>query len=215
VCWLVQPLYVVVELLVAAAASASYSLRDDTISALGQLGCGPGHTGSGVDVCSAAPVVLDAAFVVFGVLRAVGAVLVRPLLGGGGWGAAACGLWVVSGAAAAAVGLAPVDVGPALHAAVALPVFVLQPLALLATGVAVGRSGAIGPGVPRSGLVVGAVTVVAAAGFAGRLGAGTWVGAFERLTLWPAYPWLAVAAWALLVGRRDGGTTGPADTGVS
>ncbi len=40
--WLVQPLYVAVELLVAAAASAAYSLRDDTISSLGQLACASG-----------------------------------------------------------------------------------------------------------------------------------------------------------------------------
>lgn len=206
-CWLVQPLYVVVELLVAAAASASYNLRDDTISALGQLGCAPGHAGSVVDVCSGAPVVLDAAFVVFGLLRAAGAVLLSPMVGGGTWGAAACGLWVVSGASAAAVGLAPVDLAPGLHAAVALPVFVLQPLALIVSGVALGRSGATGPRVAWSGLVVGAVTLLAAVAFSTRLGAGTGAGALERLTLWPAYPWLAVAAGGL-VAHRTRRTTG-------
>lgn len=200
-CWLVQPFYLVIELVVAAAASSSYSLRDDTISALGQLGCAPGHEGSLVEVCSAAPVGLDTAFVVFGVLRAVGAVLVRPLVGGGGWGTAACGLWVVSGTAAAAVGLAPVDVVPGLHAALALPVFVLQPLALVVTGVALGRSRPPRRWLAGSGVSVGAMTLGAAAAFGARLGAGSWVGAFERATLWPAYPWLAGAAW-VLVSRR-------------
>ncbi|GAB3876921.1 hypothetical protein GCM10028802_15940 [Terrabacter terrigena] len=207
-CWLVQPLYVVVELLVAAAASASYSLRDDTISALGQLGCAPGHEGAVVDVCSAAPAVLDAAFVVFGLLRAAGAVLLRPAVAGGGWGTTACALWVASGIAAAAVGLAPVDVVPGLHAGLALPVFVLQPLALVVTGVALGRSGATGPRLARSGLAVGAMTVAGAAAFGARLAGGPWVGALERATLWPAYPWLAGAAWVLM-SRRARGASDP------
>ena len=131
--WLVQPLYVVVELLVAAGASAAYSLRDDTISALGQLTCAPGHSGSALVVCSPRHIVLDVAFVVFGVLRVLGALLLRPSLAPGSARTAATALWVVSGSCSAAVGFVPVDQHPGLHALVAAPVFVLQPPAVLAT----------------------------------------------------------------------------------
>ena len=36
-----------------------------------------------------------------------------------------------------------------------------------------------------------------------RLGDPTWVGALERLALWPTYTWLAAVAWALLGARRS------------
>lgn len=198
-----QPVYLLVELLVAAAASASYSLRDDTISALGMLTCAPGHAGAAVDVCSSGHVALNAAFVVFGLLRAAGAVLLRPRLGAGGWALAAVWLWVVSACFAAAVGLVPVDQLPGWHAVVAVPVFVLQPLAVLVTAETLRRSRAVSRGVARSGIVLGGIMVAAAAAFGLRLGDPTWVGALERLALWPTYPWLAVVAWALLVARRS------------
>lgn len=202
-CWLVQPAYVLVELLVAAGASAAYSLRDDTVSALGMAACSPGHAGSVLDVCSPGHGLMNAAFVAFGLLRAGGAALLRPRLGGQAWGAAAAWLWVISGLAAAAVGLAPVDRQPVWHVVAALPVFVLQPLAVLATAGALRRSAAVPPGVWVAGQVVGAVTLAAAAAFGARLGGPTWVGGLERLALWPAYVWLGVVALALLVASRS------------
>lgn len=204
-----QPAYVLVELLVAvvavgaAGASAAYSLRDDTISALGMLTCSPGHGGSLVDVCSPAHAVMNLAFVVFGLLRAAGAVLLRPRLGAGTWGVAAVCLWVVSALAAAAVGLVPVDQQPGWHVVAALPVFVLQPVAVLATAEALRRSGAASRAVARSGTLIGALTLAAAVAFGLRLGSPTWVGGLERLVLWPAYVWLAVVALALLVASRS------------
>lgn len=198
-----QPAYVLVELLVAAGASAAYSLRDDTISALGMLTCSSGHAGSLVDVCSPGHAVMNLAFVVFGLLRASGALLLRPRLGAGTWGGTAVWLWVVSALAAAAVGLVPVDQQPGWHVVVALPVFVLQPLAVLATAEALRRSGVVSRAVARSGTFVGALTLAAAAAFGARLGGPTWVGGLERLALWPAYVWLGVVALALLVASRS------------
>jgi hypothetical membrane protein len=200
--WLVQPLYVVVELLVAAGASAAYSLRDDTISALGQLTCAPGHSGSALVVCSPRHIVLDVAFVVFGVLRVLGALLLRPSLAPGSARTAATALWVVSGSCSAAVGFVPVDQHPGLHTLVAAPVFVLQPPAVVATALALRRThGAVHPWVVSSGFAVGALTLAAAAAFGVRLGEQTWVGGLERLALWPAYLWLGAVGAGLLARR--------------
>ena len=193
-CWLVQPFYLVVELLVAAAASAPYSLRDGTISALGQVGCAPGHDLSAVAVCSNGHAVLNAAFVVFGLLRAIGALLLRGRIDPTWWRTAAVGLWVASGPCCAAVGLAPVDQHPLAHAWAAAPVFVMQPAAVLATAIALRRSADARSGVGTAGLVVGAVSLVGALAFGLRLGEPTWVGALERLALWPAYVWLGLVA---------------------
>ena len=204
-CWLVQPVYVLVELLVAAGASAAYSLRDDTISALGMLACSPGHAGSVVDVCSPGHGaderrVRRLRSAACSGRRAAAAEARRR----GTWGAAAVWLWVVSGLSAAAVGLVPVDRQPGWHVVAALPVFVLQPLAVLATAEALRRSGAVPPGVAVSGLVIGGLTLAAAAAFGLRLGDPTWVGGLERLALWPAYVWL---------GRRGAGAAGRQQVG--
>ena len=198
--WRVQPVYVLVELLVAAGASASYSLRDDTISSLGMSTCAGGHVGSVVQVCSPRHVTMNLAFVVFGLLRAVGAVLLGPVLGRA-WGRAAVGAWVLSGVASAAVGLVPVDGAPKWHAVVAAPVFVVQPVAVLLTAEALRRGRRATRVVVGLGFVVGGLTILAAAAFAVRLGSPTWVGGLERLALWPAYPWLAVVGVALLAGE--------------
>jgi len=199
---LVQPFYLVVEVLVAAAASARYSLRDDTISALGQVSCSPGHDGAVVPVCSSGHVVLNAAFVLFGLLRAIGAILLRERLDPTWWRAAAVTLWVASGICSAAVGLAPVDRVPSLHAWTAAPVFFLQPLAVVATAVALRRTTDIRRGLTAAGLAVAAATLVGTLAFGLRIGQPTWVGALERLALWPAYLWLGLVAATLLAHPR-------------
>ena len=186
----------------AAGASAAYSLRDDTVSALGMAACSPGHAGSALDVCSPGHGLMNAAFVAFGLLRA-GAPRSSGRGSAGGVGSGRRLALGRLGLAAAAVGLAPVDQQPGWHVVAALPVFVLQPLAVLATAGALRRSAAVPPGVWVAGQVVGAVTLAAAAAFGARLGGPTWVGGLERLALWPAYVWLGVVALALLVASRS------------
>ncbi|MCU1538806.1 MAG: hypothetical protein JWP82_3157 [Humibacillus sp.] len=200
-----QPAYLVVELVVAAiaaTASVAYSLRDDTISSLGQLTCAPGHSGSDVSVCSPAHLGLDAAFIVFGLLRVVGAVVLSRQLAAGPARTTATLCWVVSGLASAAVGVAPVDAVPTVHSLVAAPVFVLQPLAVLATAAALRHSSWAPRWVVVSGLGVGAFTAAAAVAFGVRIGSPTWVGGLERLALWPTYPWLGVVGWVALTAHR-------------
>ncbi|MEW1954032.1 hypothetical protein [Terrabacter sp. NPDC080008] len=92
----------------------------------------------------------------------------------------------------------PVDQQPSWHVVAALPVFVLQPLAVLATAWALRQVDGAPRSVADSGLVVGLVTLLAAAAFGLRLGADSGVGGLERLALWPAYAWLAAVAVALL-----------------
>ena len=207
--WRVQPVYLLVELLVAAGASAPYSLRDDTISALGMSACAGGHSGSVVEVCSPWHVGMNVAFVVFGLLRAVGAVLLGPVLGGRPWARAAVLTWVVSGAASAAVGLVPVDRSPGWHAVVATMVFLLQPVAVLLTAEALRRGHRAPRAVVGLGVVVGVLTLVAAAAFAVRLGSPTWVGGLERVALWPAYPWFAVVGVVVVADAAGVGRVAP------
>ncbi|MEO7061796.1 MAG: DUF998 domain-containing protein [Lapillicoccus sp.] len=206
-CWVVQPLYLVLELAVAAAASASYSLRDDTISTLGQIGCASGAAGASAasiasgaveGVCSPGHAALNAGFVIFGLLRAVGALLLRDQLAPSRRRITAVALWVGSGVFSAAVGIAPVDTQPTVHGLVAAPLFVLQPLAVVATALAGGWRPEADRVLRLTGLVAGGLSVAGALAFGARLGQPTWLGAAERLALWPGYLWLGLAASILV-----------------
>lgn len=181
--WAVRPAYVVVELLVASAATG-HELRDDAVSRLGAVACT-------VTACSPRHEVLNAAFVVVGGLLTLGALLLAPHLG-----RAVTVLLVVAGLSSALTGLAPIDVDPLRHTLAATPLFVAQPLALCLLGARVRRAH------PLLGVllvVTGVTTGVAAVGFAG-LGGAAGTGALERLALWPVLVALAVAAVVLLRG---------------
>ncbi|WP_344138487.1 DUF998 domain-containing protein [Pedococcus bigeumensis] len=183
--WLVQPLYLVAEVGLAVLTGVAYSVRDDTISALGTA-CDPGGAG-----CSSAPQAMNVAFVGFGLLQALGAL---PLLAGQGrsgrrtvvgW------LWVVAGLGSVGVGLLPVDTHPTAHSLVAFPVFAAQPVALLLHALLL-RPGAA----RRAGLGLAAVALVGVACFVVLLGHDEWVGLAERAAVWPAKLWLPLAALA-------------------
>ena len=180
--WLAQPAYLVAEVALAALAGVRYSLPDDTISALG-TSCAPGEGG-----CSSAPLLMNVAFVVFGLLQALGAV---PLVRARGRTAVVGWLWVVAGLASVGVGLLPVDTHPMAHSVVALPVFVAQPLALLL------HARLLDPGhVRRAGLALATLALLGVAAFVGLLGADHWSGLAERAAIWPAKLWLPLAALA-------------------
>ena len=191
-CWLAQPLYIVAELLVAAGASASYSLRDNTISDLGSIGCTPA-------LCSPWHPAMNTVFVVFSLLRVVGALLLIRSWPPGRWALTATVLWVVSGLFSAAIGFVPVDQHPSLHVLAAVPVFVTQPLAMLATALAFRKTHR---GLTASGVMVGLGCLVGAGAFLIVSSGPHEVGFWERFALWPAYPWLAVVGVVVLASRR-------------
>ncbi len=180
--WLAQPAYLVVEVWLALAAGVGYSLRDDTISALG-TSCSPAEGG-----CSSAPLVMNVTFVVIGLLQALGAV---PLLRRPGRAPVVGWLWVVAGLASVGVGLLPVDRHPMAHALVAAPVFAVQPLALLL------HARLPGPGpLRRAGLALGVLALLGVLAFVTRLGADHWSGLAERAAIWPAKLWLPLVLLA-------------------
>ncbi|OFE15637.1 hypothetical protein BA895_21975 [Humibacillus sp. DSM 29435] len=194
-CWLAQPLYIAAELLVAAGASATYSLRDNTISDLGSIGCTPA-------LCSPWHPGMNTAFVAFSLLRVAGALLLLPSGRPGRPGRAAVTatvLWLVSGVFSAAIGFVPVDQHPSLHVLVAVPVFVTQPVAVLATALAFKGTHR---GLTASGVMVGIGCLVGAGAFLVASAGVSWVGFWERFALWPAYPWLAVVGAVVLASRR-------------
>ena len=74
--WSLRPVYILVELMVAAAATGGYHLLDDTVSELGATRCEPVS-------CSPRHELMNGTFVLTGLLLAVGAVLLVAWLGRG------------------------------------------------------------------------------------------------------------------------------------
>lgn len=177
---LLRPVYVVLELAVAARTTGDYSLLHDTVSDLGALECQPSF-------CSPAHALMNGTFVGTGLLLAGGAALLAPR-----FGRLTTGLLVVAGLSSVATGLAPIDQGTTAHALAAGPLFVCQPVGLVLLGRTVrGSHPRLGTGL----VLTGAGTGVAAAGFllAGDAGgAGLW----ERAALWPVLFGLAAAGVA-------------------
>lgn len=190
---LLRPVYIATEFVVAAATTGKYSFAADSVSRLGEVGCSPAY-------CSPRHELMNGSFVGFGTLLAGGALLLaRPL---GPW---VTGLLVVSGLSSVATGLAPLDQDATLHAMVATPLFVAQPIALVLLGVRFRKEQ------PRLGwalMTTGAITAAAAASFI-LSGDGNISGALERLALWPVLVGLAGFAWTRLPPR--GTTPSPPD----
>ena len=183
---LVRPAYIATEFVTASATTGGYSFVADSVSKLGEVGCSEAY-------CSPRHEVMNASFVGFGVLLAGGAVLMaRPL---GPW---VSGLLVVSGLSSVATGLAPLDQDTTLHAIVATPLFVAQPIALALLGARLRQDQ---PRLGRALMATGAVTGGAAVSFI-LSGDGPVSGALERLALWPVLIGLAAFAWTQAPWRR-------------
>ncbi|MBS2940378.1 DUF998 domain-containing protein [Nocardioides sp. J2M5] len=177
--FLLRPTYVLTEVVTAAATRGGYSFVSDSVSKLGEVGCT-------ADYCSPRHAVMNGSFVGYGVLLAGGAALLaRPL---GPW---VTGLLVVSGVSSVATGMAPLDQDATLHALAATPLFVGQPLALLALGHRLRHER---PALAKGLLATGIVTGAAAVGFI-LSGDEQAAGALERLALWPVLGGLAAFAW--------------------
>ena len=183
--WLVRPVYVVVELVVAAATVGGHDLTDDTVSELGAVACSQA-------LCSPRHELMNSTFVATGLLLAIGALLLLARLG-----RTVTALLVVAGCSSVATGLAPIDGSVTLHAVAAAPLFVCQPLALLLLGRRLWRTHDR-LAVPL--LITGTVTAAATFGF---VVSDAGEGLFERLALWPVLIALAAVAVAILEPRRS------------
>src|SRR5699024_5528422 len=162
----IQPLYILAELLAAGAVTAPHSLLHNTISDLGATTCTTiDYTVGAVDVCSPWHLVINGAFIVFGALLAVGIYLVRDWFQPARMGTAAVVLWIVSGLSSIGTGLMPLEQALEIHALVSLPVIIAQPLALILSGVVLGKR----CGIASCAFVAGAVSVVATIIFLGIL----------------------------------------------
>ncbi|SFL15485.1 DUF998 domain-containing protein [Geodermatophilus ruber] len=159
IAWLLTLQFFLVEAVVVLQHDGPYSRADDLISALG-VATSAGH------------VLMNASFVVQGLLIAAGTALLRPRLLGGG-GRVAPALLAAAAIGVLLVGLFPQDSRPTLHEAGAGLYLVGGGLGLIALAYAVRpRSELLGTTLALLGVVGAAMTVFFVAGITGFLGEG-------------------------------------------
>jgi hypothetical membrane protein len=205
IAWVVGTLqYAICQLVVAAAYAGPYSLRDNYISDLGNTACGPFAVPHGVpmQVCSPEHAVMNASFVVIGILTLVGAVLLRPYWPAGRLATTGVALWVLAGLGKIVVGLVPENADTGLHLLGAFNIPVGS-VAILLLSLAVRRAA---PALAAFGVVVAVLglvgTVLSTAGqFAPALQVGLGVGGAERLAGWPGNLWMLVVGVLALAAR--------------
>lgn len=190
--WVLCLQYFVAEAIAVAGFRGAYSFRQNFISDLGAITCaGP--------VCSPLHAIMNASFVLQGVLIAAGSARVRPAFPRGWRWALPLGLIAASGLGVFAVGLAPEDFAPAWHYLGAAENFLFCNAGTALLGVALlRRSKTAG----LASVAAGGLGLAGLACLAIRAYFGLGVGGMERVTAYPFPLWLAgMGAWLL----RGGG----------
>jgi hypothetical membrane protein len=192
-CWSLLLVFFVGQAVAQAAVAAPFSLVDNNISDLGATTCGPLAIGDyRAEVCSPWHPVMNATFVVSGLLTAIGAVLSRRAWPAGRRAAWGLALLVLSGAGEVLAGLAPEDVNPVVHVAGSIVGILGLNVAVLLLGTALW---AVRRGLGGAALLAAAVGLF---GFFFAPAAGLPTGLSERLAGYPGVVWL-IGVGALLL----------------
>jgi hypothetical membrane protein len=187
--------FFVAEAIAAAGFAGSYSFRRNYISDLGALGCGAG--------CSPLHALMNASFVLQGVLIVAGAFVVWPLFPRGTLSRLALGLIAASGLGVALVGLAPEDFALAWHYLGAAENLLFCNAGAALLGVALLREGRAPRAVGLLSVAFGVIGLAGLAGLAFGYDFGLGSGGVERVAAYPFPLWIAgMGAWIIWGGER-------------
>jgi hypothetical membrane protein len=197
-CWLLTVAYLIVQPIVAAAWPTPYDLATNTISDLGITGCGDFRQFDDrvVYACSPRHQLMNAVFVVVGVLTGAGALLTRDIWPRRRLTTVGVAFVVAAGVGAILAGLAPADVNLAAHGAGAL-LQVPGAVGPLLLGVAAWD---VQRPVAAFSLVCGVVGSAACVLFFSRSDLGLGPGGMEHLAFDPLTVWTTMLG-AVLLGR--------------
>lgn len=201
VAWLLVPLYLVAEFVAIGAVwstgPAPHDPLRNVISDLGAAGCTtiPYPYGD-VPVCSPASGLLNAAFIVTGLLMVLGAVCTARALRPGRAHTVGVALWVLVGLACMGSAV-PLDVDLSLHTLLSLPMVLQGPAVWFTASGLRDRM----PRLAAVGRVVAVVAVVASLTMLAVSVSGWFIGLWQRLSVWPGYLWLGAVGWSLLTVR--------------
>ena len=195
-CWTLTVAYLLVQPVVAAAWPTPYDLTTNSISDLGVTGCGDFRRpdGSVVYACSPRHALMNAVFVVVGVLTAAGALLTRGIWPRRQLTWVGVAFIVLAGVGGILVGLAPADVNLAVHGAGAL-LQVLGAVGPLLLGVA---AWSVERPVAAFSLLCGVIGSAACVLYFSGSYLGLGHGGMERLAFDPLTVWTTVLGVVLL-----------------
>jgi hypothetical membrane protein len=186
--------FFVAEAVAAAGFAGSYSFRRNYISDLGALSCSAG--------CSPLHGLMNASFVLQGVLIFAGAFVVWPLFPRGALSRLALGLVAASGLGVAIVGLAPEDSAPGWHYFGAAENLLLCNAGAALLGVALLREGSAPRAVGLFSLSFGLIGLTGLGGLAAGHDFGLGLGGVERVAAYPFPLWITgMGAW--LIGATE------------
>lgn len=200
--WLLCFQYFVAEQVARHGWSTPYSMVSNYISDLGAVACRM-HAGSGLWVCSPLHRLMNASFILQGMLIFFGAVLVRSRFPAGRVWTAARWLIAIAGPGVLLVGLYPEDVNLPVHDVGAIAHFLCGNLGVALLGLAMSRWS------PRTRLVgslsvfAGLVGLTATLLFFADIDLGLGVGGMERIAAYPLPLWLTAMGAFLLSTRRS------------
>ncbi len=197
--WMLCLQYFLGEAIAIAGWPGPYSLAQNFISDLGALQCGP-------QICSPLHPLMNASFVLQGVLIAAGTALVWRAFPKGKLLALALALVGASGLGVFLVGLNPEDANPSLHYLGAAENFLFCNLGMAVMGVAMFSSNWISRAGAALTLAAGLLGLTGFALLAAHEYLGLGVGAIERVTAYPFPLWIAAMGLNLL---RSGQVSAP------
>jgi hypothetical membrane protein len=183
------------EAIAAAGFVGSYSYRHNYISDLGALSCGAG--------CSPLHALMNASFLLQGVLIFAGAVVLWPSFPRGALSRLALGLIAGSGLGVALVGLAPEDAMPGWHYFGAAENLLFCNLGAALLGAALLREGTALSAVGLLSLGFGLIGLAGLGGLASGHDFGLGLGGVERVAAYPFPLWIAgMGVWRLRGGEN-------------
>ncbi len=201
--------YAVAQIVVAASWNPPYDWFDNYISDLGNTACGMFAVPHGTPafVCSPLHAVMNASFVLSGLLVIAGTRLLWGAWPGGKMTTSSQVLWIVSGLGKMGVGLTPENTNIVLHSVAAFNI-PIGSAAVLLLSLAILRErralALVGLGLFAMALIGTALSI--AAQFAGpALLPGLGVGGMERLAGYPANVWLVVVGTIVILERLPRG----------
>jgi hypothetical membrane protein len=201
VLWTLCLQYFIAEAIAISGWPGSYSLNENYISDLGAAHCGAStgaSLGASSAICSPLHLLMNASFLLQGLLIVFGALLIRRSFPTRGLWAAAMFLIGAAGVGVFVVGLAPEDVAPKLHFLGAVANFVCCNAGMAAMGIAMlrWRKPALALGLIT--LAAGTIGLIGFAFLAAGIYPGLGVGGMERLIVYPFPLWLASMGVLLL-----------------
>ncbi|MFJ9848968.1 DUF998 domain-containing protein [Streptomyces sp. NPDC101150] len=190
--------FLAVQLIAGAAWRSPYSWVRNNISDLGNVHCRNWDVSRPRYVCSPLHDLMNASFVVHGVLLLAGALLTGAWWGRGGISLTARIVFAVNAAAWALVGLVPADADENLHVLGALIIMGVGNIGLLVAGF-LPRGSRLG-GLRPLTFVIAAIALTAALMFFGQYDPGIGMGTLERVAAFGADAWAVAAALAIFRG---------------